>query len=129
MISRLPTAARPLEFVASSEAALAAMPRPVKAIFGFALYKAQIGEKHQDAKPLKGFGGSGVLEVVSNFDGNTYRNVYTVRFRDAVYMLDAFQKKSKRGVSTPKQDMDRIRSRLKLAEQHYNENYKGKRLR
>lgn len=75
---------------------------------------------------MKGFGGGGVLEVVSNFDGIAYRGVYTVKFKDAVNLLDAFQKKSKKRISTPKQDMDRIRSRLKLAEQHYNENYKGK---
>lgn len=126
MAAQFPIAARPLEFIASSEDDLAAMPKQVKAIFGFALYKAQIGEKHPDAKPLKGFGGGGVLEVVDNFDGNTYRSVYTIKFKEAVYMLDAFQKKSKKGASTPKQDMDRIKSRLKLAEQHYNENYRNK---
>lgn len=80
---------------------------------------AQRGEKHPDAKPLKGFGGAGVLEVVENYDGDTYRAVYTVKFAGMVYVLDVFQKKSKQGSRTAKHDMDRIRSRLQLAETDY----------
>lgn len=82
---------------------------------GFALYLAQVGEKHPDAKPLKGFPGAGVLEVTDDLDGDTYRTVYTVRFADAVYVLHAFQKKSKRGVRTPTHVMDLIRQRYEWA--------------
>jgi phage-related protein len=84
---------------------------------GFALYLAQTGEKHLAAKPLKGFGGAGVLEVVEDHDGDTFRAVYTVKFASAVYVLHAFQKKSKSGIKTPQTDIDLIKQRLKLAEQ------------
>ena len=82
---------------------------------GFALYEAQMGAKHLSAKPLRGFKGAGVLEVADDFDGDTFRAVYTVRFSDTVYVLHAFEKKSKKGISTPKREMDLIRDRLKLA--------------
>lgn len=101
MIEPLPGSRKPLEFVASAERDLPAMPKAVKSTFGFALFQAQLGEKHSDAKPLKGFGGAGVLEVVENFDGDTYRAAYTVKFAGVVYVLDVFQKKSKRGNATP----------------------------
>ena len=91
---------------------------------GFAVYQAQIGLKHRDAKPLTGLG-SGVVEVVSRYDGNTYRTVYTVRFKTAVYVLHAFQKKAKRGTKTPKPEIDLIKRRLKAAEQHYRDVYEG----
>jgi len=91
--------------------------------FGFAIFQAQIGGRHPDAKPLKGFGGAGVLEVVEDFDGDTYRAIYTVKFASVVYVLDAFQKKSKQGIKTSKQDIKRIEGRLKLAQQHHRENY------
>lgn len=94
------------------------MPDAVQDAFGFALYLAQIGKKHEQAKPLKGFGSAGVLEVVKDTDGNTYRAVYTVKFGHAVYVLHCFQKKSKRGIATPKPDMDVIRERLKAALVH-----------
>jgi len=123
MITPLPFAQRPTEFVASSKRDLTAMPDAIKAAFGFAIYMAQIGEKHPDARPLKGFGGAGVLEVVESLYGNTYRAVYTLKFQGVVYVLDAFQKKSKKGSKTPKLDMDRIHSRFKIAEKHYQENY------
>ena len=83
MIREFPSARRVVEFIASAEDDLAAMPQPIKNIFGFALFKAELGDKHADAKPLKGFGGAGVLEVVENHDGNTYRAVYTVKFKGA----------------------------------------------
>jgi len=102
------------------------MPKEVKSVFGFAIFQAETGEKHPDAKPLRGFGGAGVLEVIENFDGNTYRAAYTIKFKGVVYVLDAFQKKSKKGAKTPAHDMDRIKSRLKLAEQHYKDNYQQK---
>ena len=84
---------------------------------GFALYEAQMGGKHVAAKPLRGFKGAGVLEVADDFDGDTFRAVYTVRFSDTVYVLHAFEKKSKKGISTPKREMDLIQDRLKLARQ------------
>ena len=114
---------KPIEWIASSKKDLIAMPDPVQDNFGFALYQAQIGEKHDDAKPLKGFKGSGVLEIVDDFDGDTYRAVYTVRFAEVVYVLHVFQKKSKRGIATPKQDIELIEQRLKTAQEHYQSNY------
>jgi phage-related protein len=86
---------------------------------GGALWEAQIGRKASYAKPLKGFGDAGVLEVVDDFDGETFRAVYTVRFANAVYVLHAFQKKSKRGIATPKSELDLIRQRLKRAREDY----------
>ncbi len=83
---------------------------------GFALYQAQLGGKHIAAKPLRGFKGAGVVEVVDDHDGDAFRAVYTVRFADAVYVLHAFQKQSKRGATTPKRDMDLIRDRLRMAQ-------------
>jgi phage-related protein len=88
-------------------------------MFGFALHLAQQGDKHLDAKPLRGFGGAGVLEVVENFDGSTYRAVYTVKFAGIVYALHAFQKKAKHGVATPKQEIELVRKRLRSAEDDY----------
>lgn len=90
---------------------------------GYALYLAQSGEKHPSAKLLKGFKGAGVLEVVEDFDGDTYRAVYTVKLAGVIYVLHAFQKKSKHGLATPKQDIDLIEKRLKRAKEHYKENY------
>lgn len=92
------------------------MPNEVQQVFGFALYQAQIGLLHSDAKPLKGFGSAGVIEVVEDWRGDTYRAVYTVRFAQAVYVLHCFQKKAKRGIATPKKDLDLIRDRLKQVE-------------
>lgn len=86
---------------------------------GYALYLAQMDNKHLDAKPLKGFGGAGVLEIVADHDGDTFRAVYTVRFANAVYALHAFQKKSRRGIATPKREVERIRQRLRRAQEHY----------
>lgn len=110
---------KPLFWIASSRDDLREFPEVVKDAMGFALYQAQLGSKHIDAKPLKGFGGAGVIEVVEDFRGNTYRGVYTVKFAGAVYVLDAFQKKSKRGAKTPQGDIDRIKRRLKVAEEHH----------
>jgi len=93
------------------------MPRPVKRKVGFALYLAQIGEKHLAVKPLKGFGSAGVLEVIEDYQTDTYRAVYTVRLKRAVYVLHCFKKKSTKGAQTPKPDMNVIRARLRAAEQ------------
>src|ERR1700740_336976 len=95
--------AKPLEWIANSLKEMKEMPEDVRQAFGFALYLAQCGGKHPDAKPLKGFSGAGVLEIVEDFSGDTYRAVYTVRFADAVYVLHVFQKKSKKGIATPKE--------------------------
>jgi len=99
------------------EAGLAFLARTCGGPFGFAFYLAQDGRKHEQAKPLRGFGSAGVLEVVEDWDRSAYRAVYTVRFEKAVFVLHVFQKKSKRGAATPKADMDLIRERLKVAEQ------------
>ena len=93
------------------------MPEIVQDSFGYALHWAQLGLKHADAKPLKGFGSAGVLEVVESAEGGTYRAVYTVKLADAVYVLHCFQKKSTHGIATPKPDLDLIRDRLKMAEE------------
>ena len=92
------------------------MPDLVQQVFGFALYHAQIGLVHPDAKPLKGFGSAGILEIVEDWRGSAYRAVYTVRFENVVYVLHCFQKKSKHGAKTPKRELDLIRERLKEAE-------------
>ncbi len=80
---------------------------------GYALHVAQAGGKHLDAKPLKGFKGAGILKVIEHYEGNSYRTVYTVKFRGTVYALHAFQKKSRKGITTPKLDIDLINARLK----------------
>lgn len=105
-----------LIWVGSSLKDLKLFPSAVKRAFGYALYAAQMGETPTDAKPLKGFGGAGVLEVIEDHQGDTYRAVYTVRFEHTVYVLHVFQKKSKHGVATPKKELDLIRERLKLVE-------------
>ena len=110
------SSAKPLEWIGSSYKDLMALPPNVRRFFGFALSLAQAGDQHDAAKVLKGFGGAGVLEVVEDDSGGTYRAVYTVRFAEAVFVLHCFQKKSKRGIETPKEDMNIIRARLKLAE-------------
>lgn len=108
---------KPLVWIASAKKDLLALPADVVDIFGYALHLAQTGKKHEQAKPLTGFGSAGVLEVVEDWRGNTYRAVCTVRLAAAVFVLHVFQKKSKRGIATPKQDLDLIKDRLKLAEQ------------
>ena len=110
---------RPLFWIASSRKDLGAFPEEVKDVMGYALHLAQAGEKSPAAKPLKGFGGGGVLEIVDDHDGDTYRAVYMVRFAGSVYVLHAFQKKSKRGIATPKAEIDTIRTRLKAAQDHH----------
>ena len=107
---------KPVHWMGSSLKDIRAMPADVQDAFGHALYFAQIGHKHAGAKPLKGFRGAGVLEIVENHDGDTYQAVYTVRLIYAVYVLHVFQKKSKRGIATPQADLDLIRQRLKDAE-------------
>ena len=105
-----------MEWIGSSHKDLMALPADVRRFFGFALSLAQAGDKHEATKVLKGFGGAGVLEVLEDDIGGTYRAVYTVRFAEAVFVLHCFQKKSRRGIATPKADMDIIHARLKIAE-------------
>ena len=112
---------KPVYFIGSAHSDLKSLPSDVQKDMGFALYEAQLGGKSFHAKPLKAFRGSGVLEVVDDFDGDTYRAIYTVRFKHAVYVLHVFQKKSKHGAETSKTDIALIESRLKLAEQHAKE--------
>ena len=115
---------KPVEWIGSSKTDLMSFPKAVQGIVGYALYQAQVGLRHRDVKPLRGLG-SNVLEVISRHEGGTFRTVYTVRFRAAIYVLHAFQKKARRGIATPKWEIDLIRLRLKAAEQHYRENYGG----
>ncbi|WP_448725697.1 type II toxin-antitoxin system RelE/ParE family toxin [Pseudomonas farris] len=107
-----------LLWVCSSKKDLKQMPSDVQDVFGYALDLAQSGAKHPDAKPLKGFGGAGVLEVVEDFDTNTHRAVYTVRFGSVIYVLHCFQKKSTTGIKTAQVDIDLIKKRLQAAQNH-----------
>ncbi|MCL4851065.1 MAG: type II toxin-antitoxin system RelE/ParE family toxin [Bryobacteraceae bacterium] len=108
---------KPVIWVGSSRKDLRAFPEPIQDHVGYALYVAQRGGKHDDTKTLSGFGGGGVVEVITDYRGDTFRAVYTVRFRDTVYVLHAFQKKSKAGRATPRRDMELIQQRLREAEQ------------
>lgn len=110
---------KPLKWIGSSKRDLDAMPEDVKDVFGHAIDLAQAGGKHQDAKTMSGFGSAGILEIVEDFRGNTFRAVYTVKFAGWVYVLHCFQKKSKSGIKTPKEDMHLINLRLKAARQDY----------
>ncbi len=114
----MPDFLKPLCWVGSSKKDLLAMPADVIDVFGFALHLAQSGKKHPQAKPLRGFGGSGVLEVIEDYLGDTYRAVYTVKIEATVYVLHCFQKKSRQGSETPKPDLDLIQQRLKVAQAH-----------
>jgi phage-related protein len=112
---------KPIRWVGSSKADLKTFPRVVQRHVGQALYAAQCGEEYPTTKALKGFGGRSVLEIVARSDTGTYRAVYTVRFRDAIYVLHAFQKKSTKGTATPRKEMDLIAQRLAAAERDYRE--------
>lgn len=110
---------KPVRWVGGSKEDLSGFPEEVRRRVGGALWEAQIGRKAPYAKPLKGFGHAGVLEIVDDFDGDTFRAVHTVRFVKAIYVLHAFQKKSKRGVATPRAELDLIGHRLKRAREDY----------
>lgn len=114
-----------VHWVGDSHKNLMEFPEEVRHEVGFALYMAQMGDKAINAVPLVGFGSAKVLEVVVDDTGDTYRAVYTVKFEKAVYALHVFQKKSKKGIKTPKPDISLVRSRLKMAEDHYRKNYLG----
>lgn len=116
---------KPIVWLGNAKDNLKEFPRDVQRQMGTGLYMAQIGTKYPKAKPLKGFSGAGILEIKDDYDGDTYRTVYTVIFKDAIYVLHAFQKKSKQGIATPKQEIDLIKKRLQDAKQHYSDNFKG----
>jgi phage-related protein len=116
---------RPVEWVGSSYKDFVAFPGPVQNEMGFALYEAQVGRMHRTAKPLKGFGGAGVVEIIENHEGDTYRAVYTVKFTSAVYVLHAFQKKSKKGTATPQLEIDLVEKRFGIAEADHKERSRG----
>lgn len=115
MAEAAPVQMQRLEWIGSAKKDLLALPEEVVHVFGYALYLAQTGSKHDQAKALRGFGSAGVLEVVEDRRGDTYRAVYTVQFAARVFVLHVFQKKSKSGIATPKPDLDLIRNRLKVA--------------
>ena len=114
---------KPLRWIGSAKKDLSAMPDEVQQAFGFALYHAQVGSLHPDAKPLKGFGSAGILEIVEDSRADAYRAVYTVRFAEAVYVLHCFQKKSPSGTRTAKTDVEMIERRLKAAQADYEARY------
>jgi phage-related protein len=117
MAAKPPAELKALAWVGSAKRDLLALPEEVIDAFGYALYVAQTGKKHEKAKALHGFGSAGILEIVEDWRGNAYRAVYTVRFSAAVFVLHVFQKKAKHGIATPRQDLELIRERLKVAEQ------------
>jgi phage-related protein len=108
-----------VEWVGSSRDDLRFFPSEVRQVIGEALYRAQQGAEHPAAKALKGFGSRGVLEVVDDYRGDTYRAIYTVRFAMVIYVLHVFQKKAKKGIATPRHEIELIRARLKRAEEYY----------
>ncbi len=107
---------KPLLWIGTALEDVRRFPDEVKQVMGYALHLAQRGAKHPEAKPLRGFGSAGVLEVVDDFDGNTFRAVYTVTLGGVVYALHAFQKKSRSGIKTSLADLEKVKRRLKVAE-------------
>jgi len=118
-ISIMPAALKIVKWVGPSLKDLREFPSEVREGVGYALFVAQTGGKAHAVKPLKGFDGAGVLEIIEDHDGDTYRAVYTVRFSEFIYVHHRFQKKSKTGISTPKRDMDLVATRLKVAQEDY----------
>ena len=116
---------KPVQWIGSSLDDLREFPEEVRSEAGHSLYLAQLGGKAINAVPMVGFGGANVVEVVIDSAGNTFRAVYTVRFAKAIYVLHAFQKKSKRGSKTPEPDIRLIHQRLKMAKDHYQRNYEA----
>lgn len=116
---------KPLHFVGSAQKDLRSFPEDARQEAGYAFYLAQTGGKGINAVPMVGFGGAGVLEVVIDHDGDTYRAVYSVKLKGAVYVLHAFQKKSKKGIKTPQTELNIIAARLKVAKEHHEKTYGG----
>ena len=117
----VPPIPKPVLWIGNSKADLSALAEDVRDEIGQALFEAQLGRRHSSAKPLKGYGGASVLEVVSDHAGDTFRAVYTVRWPACVYVLHVFQKKSKAGISTPKGDVSLIDARLKRLQELHDE--------
>lgn len=115
------SALKPVRWVGSSRRDLKSFPRPVQREIGQALYAAQCGEEYPSVKSLKGFGGRTVLEIIAPYEGDAFRAVYTVRFGDAIYVLHAFQKKSKTGIATPQKEIELVKQRLNAAERDHRE--------
>jgi phage-related protein len=111
----------PIHWIGSSLEDLRSFPEDVRRSMGYALHLAETGGKSPAAKPVEGFKGASVMKIVEDHDGDTYRAVYTVQFAEAIYVLHCFQKKSKSGAATPKQDLDLIKTRLKRAEKEHKE--------
>ena len=116
---------KPVRWVGPARRDLKSFPRPVQRVVGQALYAAQCGEEYPSVKALKGFGGRTVLEIVAPHEGNTFRAVYTTRFGKAIYVLHAFQKKSKSGIGTPQKEIELVWQRLAAAERDYRERQNG----
>jgi phage-related protein len=116
--------AKPLVWIGSSREDLKKFPEEVQDVAGFGLHKAQMGSKHPAAKPLKGYHGAGVVEIIDNYSGNTYRIIYTTKLEGVIYVLHAFQKKAKTGIETPKQEIVLINSRLRIAIEHHKLRFK-----
>ena len=114
---------KPVIWIGSSHEDWKAFPDDVQDVMGYALHLAQHGEKSNNAKPLTGFKGASVLEITDNYDSDTYRAVYTVKYEGIVYVLHAFQKKSKKGIATPKSDIQLIEQRLKKAREYHDQNH------
>ena len=110
-----------LIWIGSSKKDLEDLPEDIVRAFGYGLYRAQVGEQHENAKILKGFGGAGVLELIESDGDGTYRAVYTIQMKEIVFVLHVFQKKSKQGIATPKKDIDLVKHRLKQAQIMYKE--------
>lgn len=115
-----------LDWIGSSKRDLLGFPLAVRKEIGHALYIAQEGGKHKNVKPLKGFGGAKVLEIVHSDNSGTFRTMYTVQFEKVIYVLHAFQKKSKIGIQTPKEEINLIKQRLKNAEEKYQQEFHAK---
>ncbi len=111
--------AKPVIYLGSNKKDLQKLPRAVQEVFAHGIQMAAEGDTHPDAKALKGYGGRSVIEIIEDHKSDTYRAVYTVRFKTAVYVLHVFKKKSTKGIATPKKDKELIDSRLKYAASHY----------
>jgi phage-related protein len=122
MRAQLAKGEKPLDWVGSSKRDFLGFPEPVQIDLGNALGLAQFGGKHPKAKPWKGHG-PGIFEVVEDHDGDTFRAVYTVRHREVIYVLHAFQKKSPKGIRTARTDVALIAQRLKIAQEDYKTRY------
>lgn len=121
-----PPKIKSLVWVGSSRRDLKLFPAEVKDVMGYALYQAQVGLKASSAKPLRGFGGASILEIVEDHQTDTYRALYTVKFSELIYVLHAFQKKSKKGIATPKPELALIKKRLRVSEEDYKKRQAGR---